>query len=59
MGRGRPPGLSNTEWATEVDRRKTVTADRKGRDERKKAKEALQAQRAVLELVAAAERGKP
>ena len=51
--------MSNTEWAKEVDRRKTVTAVRKGRDERKKAKEALQAERAVSEVVAAAEQGKP
>ena len=31
--------MSNTEWANELDRRKTMTADRKARDERKKAKE--------------------
>ena len=40
-GRRRPAGVSNAEWLAEVERRKTVTADRKGKDERKKAKEAL------------------
>ena len=36
-GRGRPEGVSNTEWAKELDRSRTITADRKARGERKRA----------------------
>ena len=52
-GRGWPDGLSDTEWANEVERRKTVTADRKARDERKKAKEAEEAKALPPPTVAA------
>ena len=57
--KARPLGLTNAQWKTEVERRETVTIDRKGRDERKKAKDAAEAERAVTELVAVvAERAK-
>ena len=58
-GRGRLEGMSNKEWAEELGRRRTVTADLKERGERKRAKEAeetMEARRAVAS--AAAERGK-
>ena len=42
-----PPGLTNAQWKTEVERREIVTADRKGREKRKKAKETAEAKRAV------------
>ena len=52
--------MSNTEWAKELDRRRTITADRKARGERKKAKEAEEAMEARrVAASAATERGKP
>ena len=52
-GRARPPCLTNAEWKREVERSETVTADRKGREERKKAKEVAETERVVAERAVA------
>ena len=50
--KARPPGLTNAEWKTKVEHRHTLKTDRKGRDKRKKAKDAAEAERVMARLVA-------